>query len=88
MTLTILNTCNRNESRPIEQNKLQLDTNSKCFSLECKMTLNEIIGLFVLCPTAYTNSSKFSLCTIASPRRVQLHLLPDESRASHKIDVF
>ena len=47
MTLTILNTCNRNESRPIEQNKLQLDTNSKCFSLECKMTLNETICVCV-----------------------------------------
>ena len=48
MTLTILNTCNRNESRPIEQNKLQLDTNSKCFSLECKMTLNETICVCVV----------------------------------------
>ena len=40
----------------VEQHKLQLDTNSKCFFLECKITLDESIVLFVLCPTAYTNS--------------------------------
>ena len=33
--------------------------------------------VFVLCPTAYTNISKFILCPVASPRGVQLYLQPD-----------